>query len=332
MAHDAEVYAQEGAQNTGQPPHGAVNEAPPGSTPTPAVGPGPGAPPVLLMAGGSILALVFGMIGACLSLNLFENSSQAASPATRPPTSAVPPRPERESEVKGLKGQIDALAQRVEGLKDRLDALPKAEPTSGLAMLQVQVADLTKAARDAAPLLGQIDKVNQQLGQLSQDILALHNEVRDLQLRINKGEPAPVSLPAVGPAKPAAESAHAAGSGPIVVDLPKADTAFDPDDETQWKRAISLFKTAKFKDALEAFNRLELSRPEDARVWYYAALSRGFATNQWTDGTEALAQKGVEREQAGTPAATEIDQAFRSLTTATGKEWLAAYRARAKKP
>ncbi|MDR3636902.1 MAG: hypothetical protein P4L84_24060 [Isosphaeraceae bacterium] len=327
MAHDAEVYTQEGSRNAGQPPHGAVNEAPPGPDPAAAAAPAPGAPSLLLMAGGSILALVFGMIGACLSLNLFENSSQAASPGTHP---APVTRPDRESDVKALKTQVEALAQRIDGLKDRLDALPKGEPTAGLAMLQVQVADLTKAAREASPLPVQIDKVNQQLGQLSQDILSLRREIGDVQLRLGKADPAPVSLPSAEVPKFSPENPPAA-EPPPVVEIPKADASSADVDETQWKRAVGLFKKGKFKDALEAFDKLELTRPDDARVWYYAALSRGFATNQWTDGTEDLAEKGVEREQAGTPATTEIDRAFRDLTTVTGKDWLAAYRVRAKK-
>lgn len=322
MAHNAEVNAQEGPQPTGEAMHAAQTEAPPGPPPAGAEAPAPGAPSFALMAGGSVLALVFGMIGACLSLNLFENSSQAASPGA-PPTRSERPAP---TELKALRTQVEALTQRVDGLKDRLDALPKAEPSSGLTTLQVQVADLTKAAREAAPLPSQIDRVNQQLGQLSHEIVSLRREIGDVQLRLGKAEPAPaparVSLPEAS--KPAAPTPELE---------PEDDSVqYDakPAEAPEWRQAVSLFKNGKYKEALELFNALELAQPDDARVWYYAALSRGFATNQWTGGTEDLAAKGVEREKAGTPEPADIDRTFRTLTTATGKEWLAAYRARAK--
>lgn len=326
MAHHAEVYAQEGSPHAENPSRGAPNEAPHGLAQAPA---NAGAPPLLLMTGASILALVFGMIGACLALNLFENSSQAAASTNRPIPAAPRPDREREADVKALKVQVEAVSQRVDDLKDRIDALPKAEPSSGLAILQGQVADLTKAVREAAPVNGQVESVNRQLGQLSQDILALRHEIADVQLRLGKREPVPVLLPDTEPPQPGAED-HPLP--PPVVETPRVETPASDDNERLWNRAVELFKKGKYKDALLAFDKLELAQPDDARVWYYAALCRGFTTNQWTDGTEDLAERGVDREQAGTPAAEEIDRTFGDLTTATGKDWLAAYRARVKKP
>ena len=43
-----------------------------------------------------------------------------------------------------------------------------------------------------------------------------------------------------------------------------------------------------------------------------------------------LVEKGIKREVAGTPKAAVIDAAFRDLTSASGKEWIAAYRRRAR--
>jgi hypothetical protein len=293
------------------------------------------------MAGGSVLALVFGMIGACLSLNLFENSSHAAAPGPRAPSRAPAARAgEPDSDVKALKTQLETLAQRVDSLKQRIDDIPKGEPNAGLSMLQIQVADLTKAAREASPLPAQVEKVNQQLTLLSQEIGSLRSDISDVQTRIDRasrpasGIPtvADVPKPAAEAPKPSAENPAAPAPPPQVVDLPKPDAPAEEDDDSQWKRAVGLFKKSNFKDALEVFDRLELTRPDDARVWYFAALCRGFTTGEWSGGTEDLAEKGVEREQAGTPSASEIDRAFRGLNTSTGKDWLAAYRARAKKP
>jgi len=74
---------------------------------------------------------------------------------------------------------------------------------------------------------------------------------------------------------------------------------------------------------------MELTDPDDARVWYYAALAHGFATKQWNeDGAGRLVEKGIERERAGTPPKPVIDETFKGLTSATGKDWLAGYRQR----
>ena len=90
--------------------------------------------------------------------------------------------------------------------------------------------------------------------------------------------------------------------------------------------AVKLFKANKFKEAEDQFLKMTEANPNDARVWYFAALSNGLATGKWDGKTAELVQKGIEREKAGSPKPAEIDTAFRDLTTATGKDWLAGYR------
>jgi hypothetical protein len=89
------------------------------------------------------------------------------------------------------------------------------------------------------------------------------------------------------------------------------------------------FKQKKYKEAKDFFDTLAKVDQEDARIWYYAALARGFATNDWKGETEWLANRGVEREKAGTPTKAEIDSTFSDLTSETGKDWLAFFRRRA---
>jgi len=72
------------------------------------------------------------------------------------------------------------------------------------------------------------------------------------------------------------------------------------------------------------------TQPEDARVWYYAALSYGLATRDWGRATEMMVEEGVSREKAGRPPKPEIDAALTGLTKETGKEWLDFYRQRAR--
>ena len=69
-----------------------------------------------------------------------------------------------------------------------------------------------------------------------------------------------------------------------------------------------------------------MSRPEDARVWYYAALSHGLATNEWKDETIRLFNKAVERERAGTPDKAKIDASLANVTEPSVKKWVDYFR------
>jgi hypothetical protein len=75
-----------------------------------------------------------------------------------------------------------------------------------------------------------------------------------------------------------------------------------------------------------------MSLDSDARGFSIGCeAARRRASVQEIEGGEAarLAEKGAERERADTPVAPRIDAAFRDLTPATGKDWLAYYRGRA---
>ena len=94
-------------------------------------------------------------------------------------------------------------------------------------------------------------------------------------------------------------------------------------------QAVELFKAGKYKEASDVFKTVENNDPKDARVWYYAAMSRGLSTADWKGNTETLVKKGIEREKAGTPKVEEIDSEFAKLP-ATVKPWLDYYRKTAK--
>jgi hypothetical protein len=105
----------------------------------------------------------------------------------------------------------------------------------------------------------------------------------------------------------------------------------DPDLDGGFLTAGARFMDQrKFADALKAFEELQKTHGDDARVWYFSALARGFSTNDWRGETERLVEKGIERERLGTPNKAKIDSSFSSLKKETGKEWLAAYRQRAR--
>jgi hypothetical protein len=132
------------------------------------------------------------------------------------------------------------------------------------------------------------------------------------------------------------QDAAAASASHSISDAEKRDPAkpmlVDLDvhvDDGKLAQGIDLFKQGKYKDAYAYFEKLEQTNPDDARVWYYAALSSGLSTRDWKlDESEAsrLVKKGVEREKAGTPPRAEIDAAFRDLIDKTGKGWLEWYR------
>ena len=67
---------------------------------------------------------------------------------------------------------------------------------------------------------------------------------------------------------------------------------------------VEFFQKKKYAEASEVFIGLTKTQPDDARVWYYAALSRGLATQDWKGETERLVTQGVDREKAGKPGKT----------------------------
>jgi hypothetical protein len=92
---------------------------------------------------------------------------------------------------------------------------------------------------------------------------------------------------------------------------------------------VSQFRRARYREAYDVFQKLEQSHPDDARVWYYAALSYGLSSKDWGQTTQSMVKQGVTREKSGQPQKSVIDSAFAGLTKETGKEWLDFYRRRA---
>ena len=92
---------------------------------------------------------------------------------------------------------------------------------------------------------------------------------------------------------------------------------------------VSLFREKRYGEAYSGFRRLLQSQPDDARLWYYAALSYGLSTGDWGRMTQSMVEEGITREKAGKPPKSEIDAALAGLTKETGKDWLDFYRRRA---
>ncbi len=259
----------------------------------------------------AVVALGCGLGGAYLFTRYFggtaldhheSTTTTAATAAARP--AGREPRAPTPSE---MSDRIDDLKSKLAVLKNQVDDQTKLAVAPELGALQVRVADVSRAADSLAPLPGQFDHLTNRVVELSTQLSTLRDDVGSLQTRGGR-------------------SPRLASSGPVPRVLAPAPT---PElTSVSLDRGASLFREGRYKEALAVFETLELSTPDDARVWYFAALCNGFSTGNWNNGAVTLVEKGIAREAAGTPPSARIDDVFKGLTTSTGKNWLAAYRSR----
>ncbi len=87
--------------------------------------------------------------------------------------------------------------------------------------------------------------------------------------------------------------------------------------------AAALFRDGKYPAAREVFLTLVQVYPNDARLWYFAALANGVTSGDWAGETESMVRRGLACEQKGMPKRSDIDAQFSTLTKETGKDWLA---------
>lgn len=252
-----------------------------------------------------------------------SSSSQAEKAASADAVAAYA------SEVRDLLARIDKLTQETRGLKERFDAQPRPEDCPSVAALQIKVAELAKAASEVAPLAGRVERTDNRLENLNQIVNDLQDSLGTARARAARN-----ITPSSNTSSPSGTASTAlsnpAEAGRHETNKPVLAGASHDASRQELDPGVSLFQQGKYKEAFDRFSQLELTRPDDARVWYFAALSRGLSTKSWGNGTEQLVERGIERERAGTPKTAEIDEAFRSLTSDTGKDWLQAYRQRVK--
>ncbi len=63
----------------------------------------------------------------------------------------------------------------------------------------------------------------------------------------------------------------------------------------------ALFRAGKYAAVREVFLTLIQSDPNDARLWYFAALSNGLTSGDWAGDSEGLVRRGLACEQGGKP-------------------------------
>ena len=308
-----------------QIPSPAADPSPPDeSAPTPDA---PPEPPASAGLGGLVVTAVTVLacgLGIAFLIERYlasprEPNSGTAEVATNPATAGTSV--VKSSETRDLADRLDKLSRQIEAIQKQLDRQGgRSGPPPEVSALQVRVADLTASTNNLTPLLSKFDHLDNRVNELSGSLNSLRGELTSFQSasvatppRESQPQPRPGTTPTPLP-----------DARPLSVARPAPGLA----DPKALSGVADLYRRARYKEAREAVNPLTINSPTDARVWYYAALSFGFTTKDWTVGAAQLVQKGITREDAGTPRTAEIDTEFKDLTRANGKDWLAGYRKR----
>jgi TolA-binding protein len=219
--------------------------------------------------------------------------------------------------------RIAELSGKLDQLQSRVDHLPRALTTTDLEPLNHRLTALDDLrgkvqALDSRvnPLASKLEEDNRKITTMTADIGGVRKQVSSLQTELATKLKA--EKPSLKRDTMLAETSH---ERPGEIEPPRKDLL---------QPGIEHFRQKKYDQASEAFDSLARTKPDDARVWYFAALSRGLATRDWKGQTEKLVTEGVEREKAGTPEKSQIDSAFADLTVETGRDWLAFFRRRAR--
>jgi TolA-binding protein len=307
---------------------------PPPTTAEPARHGGGLAASLLLSA---LVGLVAGGVGAWAYQHVLDGR---ITPRDRPARGATADEPaggggimarDLSDRVESLSSKVEALGEQVAALPAMPDLKPIREKVDEIDGLSLRVNDLSK----------KFDALPKEIAENEKEIESNSDRLDDLKTRVTGIRRSSRLAPAGsddGQAAPAADT-EAAPGGDEPADASGTGTGTGPDsgrprgvDDPHLASALSLFEDREYAAARDAFLRLTEEDPDDARAWYFAALANGFATGDWRGETERLVKRGVERERAGTPTRAEIDAAVADadLTAATGKDWLAAYRKRAR--
>jgi peptidoglycan hydrolase CwlO-like protein len=220
------------------------------------------------------------------------------------------PFPDLEQKV----AQIGQLSQQIEAIGKKLDPLP-----AQLAESEKKVTELDTKLKGA------------QVGQLSQQIEAIGKKLDPLPAQLVQSEKKVTELEAkLDELRKEVSVAHSRAPADRSRDgSPASSEKGESSVDTALEPGVSQFRSARYREAYDVFQKLEQSHPDDARVWYYAALSYGLSSNDWGQTTRSMVEQGVTQEKSGHPQKSVIDSAFAGLTKETGKEWLDFYRRRA---
>jgi hypothetical protein len=223
------------------------------------------------------------------------------------------PKPTLVHDLEEKVAQVGRLSQQVEAIGKTLDPLP-----AQLVESEKKVTELEAKLKGAqvGQLSQQIEAIGKKLDPLPAQLVASEKKVTELGGKLEELRKEVSVAHSRGPADRSRDgSPVSSGERESAI-----DTALEP--------GVSEFRRARYREAYDVFQKLEQSHPDDARVWYYAALSYGLSSNDWGNTTQSLIEQGVTREKSGQPQKSVIDSAFAGLTKETGKDWLDFYRQR----
>jgi TolA-binding protein len=272
---------------------------------------------LVVIAGNIVFFLGGGLAGWAAARKGAARTEPPATAATNSPLSEVV----REIDAKASKSAVDALTSRIgevqlelgtlgrelARLEGRLNARTNAPPAPpDLAPLRTRIDDLVKESQRLSPLPATFESLRQRVDALDKGLNALRTDVaavpKQLDASLNALKDAMVSRSAPDQVSP-------------------ADIARD--------LGAALFRAGKYPAAREVFLTLVQNYPNDARLWYFAALANGLTSGDWAGETERMVRRGLECEQGGRPKRSDIDAQFSTLTREQGKDWLEEWRKRA---
>ncbi len=220
-----------------------------------------------------------------------------------------------------LKKQIEHLSSRFDTLQQRVESMviPRETPPPDVGTLQIKMGELSRTVGDLTGLTSQSRQMANRLDHLQEEIRGLRDQLSAAKERGG----VVTDTPTIGSVDHKVVSLAGPPPAPPTSILPS-----DPDSPDEaMAEGIALFKKGRYPQADDIFRKLQLTRPQDARVWYYSALAHGFATGEWEGDTRRFVMQGADRERAGLPSTSQIDTAFAGLSAAQGRDWLASYRA-----
>jgi hypothetical protein len=275
-------------------------------------------PVVLVVIAGNILFFLGGALAGWAAARKGAARTEApATVATNPPLREVV----RAIDAKPSKGDVDALAARIGDVHSELGTLgrelarldghlnaktntpPAPQSPPDLAPLRTRIDDLVKESRGLSPLPATFESLRQRVDALDKGVNALRAEVAGVPKRID------ASLNALK---------DAMVSRPAPAQVSPADFGRD--------LGAALFLAGKYPAAREVFLTVVQAYPDDARLWYFAALTNGLTSGDWTGESVGLVRRGLACEQRGSPKRSDIDAQFAKLTKEQGKDWLGEWR------
>lgn len=211
-----------------------------------------------------------------------------------------------------FKAQIASIVQRLDRLTERVDRMtrPSDETPPVLRTMQIKMVELAKAVDDVASLPAKVRQCDTRLETLLAEIKSMRSRVDALA----SGERAALANDSPAPPPGGAATAPPAASQP---------------PNPTMELGIKLLQRGQNASAREVFARLENAQPNDARVWYFAALAAGLASGDWEGEAKQLVEKGIERERNGSPSTAEVNAALKTRVPIEGMPWLNSLRRQA---